>query len=150
MRNLSIFILCLCSFFCNTAFAQFQNRSDAITQRDAYQTKLKSLQKEETAARLACSKDLLAKKCEANVKAIYAPQRAELKSRQIDANQYLRNDKANAAAARSVKNETSAAKRAAQAQSRAQASEKRRANHETKMKIKDAKRAEKIVKGKKP
>lgn len=150
MRNQSVFILCLCGLFCGTAFGQFQSRDDAVAQRDAYQAKLNALQKEETTARLACSKELLAKRCEANVKATYAPQRGELKSGQISANQYLRNDKASAAAARALKNEEAAAKRAVQAQSRAQASEKRRAEHEAQMKIKDAKRAEKIANGKKP
>ena len=150
MRNLFLLIAWISSFYCTIAFAQFQNREDAIAQRDIYQTKLKSLQKEEAAARLACSKELLAKQCEAKVKTTFAPQRTELKARQISANQYLRNDKANAAAARSARNEAAAKKRAEQAQARAQASQKRRVDHEARMKVKDAKRAEKIANGKKP
>ena len=127
------------------AHAQFQSRSDALAQRDAVQNQIKALQQQESAARLACSKELLAKRCEATVKAQFGPRRTELKSALTSANQYLRNDKASAAAARIAKNEASAAKRAAQAQSRAKASEKRRADHVEKMKIKDAKRAERLA-----
>ena len=150
MRSQSFFLLCFCGLFCTGVLAQFQSRDDALTQRDIYQTKLKALQNEESAARVACSKELLAKQCEAKVKATYAPQRSELKARQISANQYLRNDKANAAVARSARNEAAASKRAAQAQTRAQASQKRRVDHAARMKIKDVKRAEKIANGKKP
>ena len=148
--NQSLLILCLSGLFCSNALAQFQNRDDAVAQRDVYQAKLKSLQKEEAAGRLACSKELLAKQCEAKVKATFGPQRSELKAGQISANQYLRNDKAKAAAARSSRNEAAATKRAAQAQTRAQASQKRRVDHEARMRVKDAKRAEKIANGKKP
>lgn len=127
------------------AHAQFQNRGDALAQRDSIQTQIKALQLKEAGARSACSKELLAKRCEATVKAEFGPQRTELKGALTSANQYLRTDKANAATARIAKNEASAAKRAAQAQSRAKTSEKRRADHAEKMKVKDAKRAERLA-----
>ena len=127
------------------AQAQFQNRNDALAHRETLQTRIKTLQVQETAARSACSKDILAKRCEAKVKAEFGPQRTELKVGLTNTNQYLRNDKASAAANRTAKNEASAAKRAAQAQNRARASEKRRVDHAAKMKIKDAKKAERVA-----